>query len=196
MWIIVGLGNPGSQYEGTRHNLGFDIVDHLADRLKITFKAGKGDYYAGSGEAESVELLLVKPVTYMNNSGEAVVDVADRFKVPPHHILVVCDEFQLPLGTVRLRARGSDGGHNGLYSIIYHLQSEDFPRLRCGIARSSLPEMKSMLSRYVLDPFAEGEREIVNLMIPRASEAALFAVTNGIDEAMNRYNVDPIGPIG
>jgi len=196
MWVIVGLGNPGSQYKGTRHNLGFDVIDHLADRLKIILNAGKGDYYAGLGEVESGEVLLVKPATYMNESGEAVADVADRFNVPPHHILVVCDEVQLPLGTLRLRARGSDGGHNGLYSIIYHLQSEDFPRLRCGIAGESLPEMKSMLSRYVLDPFEERELEIVKLMVPRASEAALFAVTNGIDEAMNRYNVNPINPIG
>ncbi len=191
-WLIVGLGNPGSQYEGTRHNLGFDIVDHLALHLKITFKAGSGEYYVAGGQVDDVRVILLKPVTYMNNSGEAVGDAADRFDVPPSHILVVCDDFQLPIGTLRLRTGGSDGGHNGLYSVIYHLQTEAFPRLRCGIAGDSLPEEKALRSTYVLEPFAENERRMVNHMIARASEAALFTVTNGIDEAMNRFNVNTV----
>jgi len=192
MWIIVGLGNPGSQYTGTRHNLGFDVVDDLARRVNMVFRAGPGEFHFAEGQINARNVVLIKPVTYMNNSGEAVGDAAERFGVPPKDILVVCDDIQLPLGTLRLRARGSDGGHNGLYSIIYHLQSEEFPRLRCGIAGDSLPREKSLLPTYVLESFTEAERPIVRDLTIRASGAVWYAVTRGIDEAMNRFNANTL----
>jgi len=140
MVCIIGLGNPEKRYEGTRHNLGFEVLDCLAERLRTPFKEGKGEYLLASGEVGDVSVGLVKPLTFMNESGVAVADVAERFEVPLDQLIVVCDDFQLPLGHLRVRQKGSDGGHNGLYSIIYHLQSDLFPRIRCGIASPSMPK--------------------------------------------------------
>jgi PTH1 family peptidyl-tRNA hydrolase len=191
MYVIVGLGNPGSQYEGTRHNVGFEVVDLLAHRLAIHFRPGKGDYLEALGSIDGTPLDLVKPQTYMNNSGSAVLDICERYDVAMDQLLVVCDDFWLPLGTLRLRRSGGDGGHNGLYSIMYHLQSESFPRLRCGIASESIPQNRSRMADFVLDAFPADERIIANRMIQRAAEACVSCVQVGIQQTMNIFNTQP-----
>jgi PTH1 family peptidyl-tRNA hydrolase len=188
MHCIVGLGNPGSQYEGTRHNLGFDVADEIANALHLRFKAGKGEYLLATGTVDDRPLILIKPLTYMNESGSAVLDVQEEYKIPIERLLIVCDDFQLPLGQLRLRPRGSDGGHNGLYSIIYHLQSDQFPRLRCGIASASTPKDKSLMATYVLEPFTREELPAVEAMKRRAKEACLTFVQRGLTPAMNLFN--------
>ena len=188
MYCLVGLGNPGQEYQHTRHNIGFDIVDVIADRLKIPFKPGKGEFEIGFGSFKDSEIALLKPLTYMNNSGEAFLDFRDRYDIPFERFLVLCDDFQLPLGQIRLRPEGSDGGHNGLYSIIYHLKSNSFPRLRCGIASEHMPGDRKFMARFVLEPFDPKERPAVRSMILRASEASLSFVTEGLETTMNLFN--------
>lgn len=188
MHAIIGLGNPGSEYEGTRHNLGFDVVDALCRRLRVGFRAGKGEYLVAQSSYRGTSLTLVKPLTYMNNSGIAVQDIVERFTEGCESLLVVCDDFQLPFGKIRIRPKGSDGGHNGLYSIIYHLQRHDFPRLRCGIATEAMPKRKTEMAQFVLSPFAKEESSAVADMIDRAADAALTFVHEGIEAAMNRFN--------
>ncbi len=128
---VIGLGNPGQRYEGTRHNLGFEVVGRLAG--EAGFSAGKGNYFLGRKIIDSLEIVLLKPTTYMNRSGLAVLELVESFGLTPPEMLVVADDFNLPLGRIRLRKGGTDGGHRGLASIIYHLGSDDFPRIRMGI---------------------------------------------------------------
>lgn len=191
MHFVVGLGNPGSLYEGTRHNLGFDVVDCLANDLKLHFKAGRGDYLIAEGTYRKKAFRLFKPLTYMNDCGTAVVEILERYDVPLDGLLVVCDDFHLPLGQLRVRPRGSDGGHNGLYSIIYHLQTDSFPRLRCGIASAAIPNDKSVMARFVLEPFALDERAAVKKMVHRAKDACLCVVAEGLSRTMNLFNTKP-----
>ncbi|HXG38716.1 MAG TPA: aminoacyl-tRNA hydrolase [Bacteroidota bacterium] len=191
MVFIIGLGNPGSPYDGTRHNVGFEVVDRLAETLNTQFKPGKGEYLEALTMVGGEKVGLVKPLTYMNNSGSAVVDIQERYEVPLDRLLVVCDDFWLPLGTLRLRPKGSDGGHNGLYSIIYHLQSESFPRLRCGIASESIPQNKERMAEFVLDRFTTTERPVVNRMVKRAAEACVSFIQHGIQKTMTLYNTQP-----
>lgn len=185
MIAIFGLGNPGREYEMTRHNVGFMVVDALAEKIGVDFKPGAGDYLIGSGRRAGKEILLVKPLTYMNNSGVAVKDVVEKYKIDLRDILVICDDLNLPLGVIRIRQKGSDGGHNGLYSIIYHLKTMEFPRLRCGIGNPE--KMKNMVD-FVLSKFDEDEIEILKEMIARAVDATLCFISDGISVAMNRFN--------
>lgn len=185
MIAIFGLGNPGGEYEMTRHNVGFMVVDALAKRLGFNFKPGAGDYLVSLGKYAGKEILLVKPLTYMNNSGVAVKDVVERFKIDLKDILVICDDLNLPLGVLRIRQKGSDGGHNGLYSIIYHLKTTEFPRLRCGIG--NFERVQNMVG-FVLSKFNDDEIKILNEMIANAVDATLCFITDGILIAMNRYN--------
>lgn len=189
MYFIVGLGNPGAEYDGTRHNIGFNIIDALCERLGTKLFAGRGEYLISFTTYQGRKVGLVKPTTYMNNSGVAVIDLVDRFKAKPENILIVCDDFQLPLGTIRLRQRGSDGGHNGLYSIIYHLKDQSFPRLRFGIEGKSIPRKKTEKTQYVLSLFETSEKGIVEEMIPQARNASLTWITEGITTAMNKFNI-------
>lgn len=188
MFFVIGLGNPEARYIGTRHNIGFEVVDRLAEELRMKFKPGRGEYMIAQSSFREHSLALVKPTTFMNESGVAVTEVREQFDARNEDLLVVCDDFQLPLGQLRLRLRGSDGGHNGLYSIIYHLQSEDFPRLRCGIASTSMPADKNQMADFVLARFSTEELPVVNDMIPQAKDACLCALTEGISKAMNLYN--------
>jgi len=185
MIAIFGLGNPGREYEMTRHNVGFMVLDAIARKIGIDFKPGAGDYLIGPGRYSGREILLVKPLTYMNNSGIAVKDVVERFKVELRDVFVICDDLNLPLGIIRIRQKGSDGGHNGLYSIIYHLRTIEFPRLRCGIGN---PEKMKDMVEFVLSRFEDDEIEILNEMIVRAVDATLCFVSEGILVAMNRFN--------
>ncbi len=188
MFVIIGLGNPGSEYEGTRHNIGFAVIDALAEQLDIHLRGGRGEYVIGLKEIEQAKIALVKPLTYMNNSGIAVREIVDWYKISLQDILVITDDFQLPLGSIRIRQKGSDGGHNGLYSIIYHLQSNEFPRLRCGIASDAMPKNKKEMPEFVLSPFQKKEDEIVQEMIINARSAVNEAIINGTETAMNRFN--------
>ena len=191
MFFVIGLGNPERRYTGTRHNVGFEVVDRLAQDLGMQFKSGRGEFLIAQGSFRDHLLVLVKPLTFMNESGLAVMEIRDQFGARNEDLLVVCDDFQLPLGQLRLRLRGSDGGHNGLYSIIYHLQTEDFPRLRCGIASSTMPADKNQMADFVLARFAAEELPIVNEMIPQAKDACLCALTDGLTKAMNVFNKKP-----
>jgi PTH1 family peptidyl-tRNA hydrolase len=188
MFFVIGLGNPEKRYTGTRHNIGFEVVDCLAQELRMQFKPGRGEFLIAQGSFRDQPLVLVKPLTYMNESGLAVMEIRDQFDARNEDLLVVCDDFQLPLGQLRLRLRGSDGGHNGLYSIIYHLQSEEFPRLRCGIASSTMPSDKNQMVDFVLARFAPEELPLVKEMIPQAKDACLCAHTDGLSKAMNLFN--------
>jgi PTH1 family peptidyl-tRNA hydrolase len=188
MFFVIGLGNPESRYSETRHNIGFKVVEHLSRELRFSFKAGRGEYLIAQGVVNDRSLALVKPLTYMNESGLAVMEIREEFGATGDQLLVVCDDFQIPLGQLRLRLQGSDGGHNGLYSIIYHLQSDEFPRLRCGIASSSMPMDKSLMADFVLEKFSAEEDPALQQMIKRAGDACLLAHSEGMTAAMNEYN--------
>ena len=188
MFFVIGLGNPERRYVGTRHNIGFEVVDRLAQELRMQFKPGRGEFLIAQGSFREHPLALIKPLTFMNESGVAVTEVREQFDAGNEDLLVVCDDFQLPLGQLRLRLGGSDGGHNGLYSIIYHLQSEGFPRLRCGIASSSMPADKNQMADFVLARFTAEELPLVNEMIPQAKDACLCSLSDGIAKAMNVFN--------
>ncbi len=186
-FLIVGLGNPGKQYAKTRHNVGFMVVDALAENHRAAFRAGKGDYLISDTlrlEPASEELVLVKPLTYMNNSGMAVRHVFDYYKLELEQLLVISDDFQLPFGKLRLRTKGSEGGHNGLRSIISHLGTQDFARLRLGIGETA----SANNADYVLAPFSKTEQEPLAEMIQRASEAVLDFAEHDLQYVMNKYN--------
>jgi len=179
--LIAGLGNPGLEYEHTRHNIGFLVVDRLAAHLESTWKQStKQDALL----AKSGELILVKPMTYMNRSGEPLAELAQFFKIAAPEILVVLDDLALPLGRLRLRACGGPGGHNGLESIIVRFGTEDIPRLRIGIG----PAPREGSVEYVLSRFFEEERPLVRSTIDRAAEAVKCAIDNGLVSTMNTFN--------
>jgi PTH1 family peptidyl-tRNA hydrolase len=188
MFFVIGLGNPESRYSGSRHNIGFDVADDLARHLRCSFKEGRGEYLIANAHIGETAFGIVKPLTYMNQSGLAVMEIQEEFGATAEQFLVVCDDFQLPLGQLRLRLRGSDGGHNGLYSIIYHLQTDEFPRLRCGIASTEMPKEKNLLVDFVLEQFSKEERPVVDKMIGKAKDACLLAVTEGMTRSMNEFN--------
>jgi len=182
--FVVGLGNPGTEYERTRHNLGFQVVHTLAAKWRVRFRAGPGSFWWTAATFRR-NTVLVKPTTYMNRSGEAVLTIMERSKTPLENLLVVCDDLQLPLGKIRLRRRGGDGGHKGLESIIYHLGSEDFARLRIGIGGGGDPEE---WVEQVLSPFTQAQETEVARMMETASQAVLCWIQDGIETAMNRFN--------
>jgi peptidyl-tRNA hydrolase, PTH1 family len=188
MYCIVGLGNHGSEYEKTRHNVGFLVVDELAAASRVAFRPGKGEYWFAQSSLNNEEVTLLKPTTFMNNSGLAVQDFLNQWEIPVEKLLIVCDDFQLPLGTIRLRQNGTDGGHNGLSSVIYHLQTDQFARLRCGIASVAMPEDKTKMKDFVLEQFSEFEFPNVKLMLERARDACMSYIEYGIDRTMNRFN--------
>jgi PTH1 family peptidyl-tRNA hydrolase len=179
--LIAGLGNPGPEYAATRHNVGFMVVDQLAARFGSTWERSP-QWKALS--AKCGEVLLVKPMAYMNRSGEPLLMITQFYKIEPREILVVLDDLALPLGRLRLRANGGPGGHNGLESIIMQLGTEDIPRLRIGIGAA--PHEGAV--DYVLSPFFEEERPLVRSTIDRAVDAVKWAIDNGLVSAMNTFN--------
>jgi PTH1 family peptidyl-tRNA hydrolase len=185
--MIVGLGNVGHGYEETRHNVGFMVVDEISSKSRKTFSPGKGDYYLTEVDIAGEGVVLVKPTTFMNDSGLAVRDALDRYGIPREDLLVVYDDFNIPLGQIRLRKSGSDGGHNGMYSIIYHLNDDAFPRLRCGIGSDKVAPGRDMVG-FVLSKFEADEIPEVKSMVKAAADAALVFVREGIETAMNRFN--------
>ena len=187
MRAIIGLGNPGSEYDGSRHNIGFAVVDAVADHYGVRFHAGAGEYRVAS-VSHGPEILLVKPSTYMNNSGIAVKEVFERFKIRTDDLLVIVDDFHLPLGSVRLRRRGSSAGHNGLSSIIWHLNSDEFPRLRCGIDSELKPKDKLAKADFVLSRFAGEELGRVRQMIENARDIAIVAAQENLRAATDHVS--------
>jgi PTH1 family peptidyl-tRNA hydrolase len=191
MKAIVGLGNPGAKYRGTRHNIGFAVVDEISRRAGVAFESAPANaLIAKWRRPDGIAVLLVKPLTFMNESGQAVGELTRYFKVELGDLLIVVDEVQLPLGRLRARARGSAGGHNGLKSAIAHLGSE-FPRLRVGVGRGPEgPEGRSRrdLADHVLARFDPDEAEEAARMTGRAADASEIFITSGIEAVMNGYN--------
>ena len=185
-WLIVGLGNTGDKYEGTRHNVGFDVIDALADRLDIPVQRLKFRALTNTATVAGQKVLLMKPVTYMNLSGEAVAPAADFYKIPPERIIVISDEVALPPGKLRVRPSGSAGGHNGLKNIIAHLHSENFPRIRIGVGQKPHPDYD--MADWVLGKPQGQDRKEVDAAIARAVDAIGCYIADGPDKAMGRFN--------
>ncbi|MGB8656886.1 MAG: aminoacyl-tRNA hydrolase [Candidatus Zixiibacteriota bacterium] len=184
--LIVGLGNPTDKYKNTRHNLGYRVVDSLASKDRKRFRPGKGDYLFCEIEKEDgTRLFLIKPLTYMNFSGEAVVEAIDHSNLGRESLLVICDDASLPLGKIRIRESGTDGGHKGLKSVIGHLGSIEFARLRLGIGA---PPPGTDLEEFVLRQFDGEEKEMVEEMIEKACRAVENVLIKGIEDSMNQFN--------
>ena len=185
MKLIAGLGNPGDKYDLTRHNVGWHAIDALARFLDCRVYVNRSSGLTGTAYYEGEKLLLVKPLTYMNLSGECLAPLAAYYKLAPEDVLVICDDVNLPLGQLRLRKGGSAGGHNGLKSIIERLGSDQFPRIRIGVG----PQPAGMdLVEFVLRTLSAGEQKEAAAAEERAAKAALLAVKNGLGAAMNEYN--------
>ena len=185
MKIIAGLGNPGSEYANTKHNVGFMFVDALADKLGIDGWKTKYDALVAEGHMGAEKILLMKPLTYMNESGRAIGPLLSWYKLEPQDLIVVHDDMDIPAGTVRIRRKGSAGGHNGIKSILYHVGDENFARVRIGIGR---PQPGWTVVNHVLAPFSAEDapkiREAIQYLLP----AVECIVTEDVDMAMNRYN--------
>ena len=183
--LIVGLGNPGLAYRHNRHNVGFMVADALADKLEIPLKRVKFKAQIGNGKLGDIPVIIAKPLTFMNNSGEVVAPLVRYFKVPLERLLVIHDDMDLPLGTLRMRPSGGSAGHNGMLSIFDKLGTNAIPRLRVGIGR---PPGRMDPADYVLQDFPRSEEELLSMVIAQACEAALAFITNGLEKAMNTYN--------
>lgn len=186
MYIIVGLGNPDKKYQGTRHNVGFDVIDTIAEKYNIAVDTKKHLAYIGKGVIEGQKVVLVKPQTYMNLSGESVRSVVDFYKVDPEQeVLIIFDDVSLDVGQLRIRKKGSAGGHNGIKSIISHLGTSAFPRIKVGVGEK--PKGYD-LADYVLGKFSKSEQEIMQEGYKQAADAAALIIQNDIEKAMNEYN--------
>ena len=185
-WLLVCLGNPGDQYENTRHNVGFMVADELAERHNIPVQRLKFRALTNTVTVGDRKVLLMKPVTYMNLSGEAVHEAAAFYKIPPEHILVVSDEVALAPGKLRVRRSGSAGGHNGLKNIIAHLGTDQFPRIRVGVGQKPHPDYD--MADWVLGKFQGEDKKAVEAAVKRAADAAECLIQEGVDKAMNKYN--------
>ena len=185
-YLIVGLGNPGPKYAGTRHNIGFVVVDELARRHGLSFSQKQANAEVARGRIAGTPVILAKPLTYMNESGRAVQALARYYKIPANQVLVVYDDFALPLGTLRIREKGSAGGHNGVTSVIQHLGTQGFPRLRVGVDRPV--QVQHSTVDWVLGRFTKEEQAVIQPTVPRAAEAIEGILHDGIERAMNQYN--------
>ena len=187
MILVAGLGNPGKKYTNTKHNIGFLVVDEIGKRVGIELKKNKFRGVFGEGFSGDVKLLLLKPETYMNLSGDSVSSTRDFYDIPTENIIVVYDEMDLPLGRIRLKSSGGSAGHNGIKSIISSLGTDDFKRVRVGIGKSLVKEGGA---GHVLSGFSKGEQEIVADSIMRAADAVFAIIENGMERAMNEYNTN------
>jgi PTH1 family peptidyl-tRNA hydrolase len=187
--LIVGLGNPGKDYEGTRHNVGYMAIDILAKRHHIFVKARRNRARVGEGTISDEKMILAKPLTFMNLSGEAVSGLIRRYRLNLEDVIVICDDVNLPVGRLRIRASGSAGGHKGLKSIIHCLGTEDFPRVRIGIGAPD----RGMVD-YVLSRFTREERPVIKQAVNRAADAVEAILASGIEQAMNEFNAPPAAP--
>ena len=185
-WLLVGLGNPGDKYDNTRHNVGFCTIDELAERLRVPVQKLKHRALTQTVELGGAKVLLMKPITYMNLSGEAVGEAARFFKIPADHVLVLSDDVSLPVGKLRIRKGGSAGGHNGLKSIIQHLGTDQFPRVKIGVGEKPHPDYD--MADWVLGKFTGEDLKTISQAIQRAGKAAECYIHDGPDQAMNRFN--------
>ncbi|MGE4282587.1 MAG: aminoacyl-tRNA hydrolase [Clostridia bacterium] len=186
MYLIVGLGNPGSKYTETRHNVGFEIIDYLAALYNIKVTKIKHKALIGEGLVQGKKVILAKPQTYMNLSGESVREMKEWYKIENNNIIVVYDDISLDLGKIRIRPQGSAGGHNGIKSIIYQLNTETFPRIKIGVGQPSHPEYD--LADFVLGKFSQEEKKAAIDSFKKAAEAIPLIIQTGTAEAMNRFN--------
>ena len=186
IWLIVGLGNPGKEYEKTRHNCGFRALDVLAQKLNCNVDKSKFQGLYGQATYNGTKVLLLKPLTYMNLSGRSVLQLSAYFHIPPQRIIVLFDDISLEPGRLRIRADGSAGGHNGIKSIISELGSQDFPRVKIGVGGKAHPEQD--LADHVLSGFTANEEKALASALDRAADAALCIIEKGVPEAANRYN--------
>ncbi len=185
MYIIAGLGNPTKEYEKTRHNAGFDAIDVLAEKHGIQITERKHKAFCGTGFIGGERVLLAKPQTFMNASGESLREAADFYKIRPEQVIVIYDDISLRVGQLRIRTKGSAGGHNGIKSIIAHLGSQDFPRIKIGVGAK--PDRMD-LADYVLSRFSQTDRQMMEDAFQNAADAVEFMLADGADAAMNRYN--------
>ncbi len=185
MMLVVGLGNPGKQYTLTKHNVGFLVVDELGKRVGIDIKKNKFQSFCGEGFVEENKILLLKPQTYMNRSGEAVSSASDFYKIPLENIIVIHDEMDVSLGRIMIKPGGGSAGNNGVKSIISYLGSKDIIRVRIGIGK---PEVKSEGANHVLSSFSKSEGSVMEDSIVTAADAVLEIIQNGLQSAMNKYN--------
>ncbi len=186
MYLIAGLGNPGKQYDMTRHNIGFHAIDYIADELGIKIKKLKYKAIYGECEINGEKVLLVKPQTYMNLSGESISEFVKFFKIPTENIIIISDDISLETGRIRIRKKGSAGGHNGLKNIIYMLNSEEFNRVRIGVGAPSHPDYD--LKDFVLGRFTKDEIPVLEESIIKAYKASKEIIARGADSAMNKFN--------
>ena len=189
-WLIVGLGNPGKKYEGTRHNMGFMTADILAERWSVAFSDHKGLAMLGKGamnlQGRNVKFFLAKPLTYMNDSGNAVASISAYYQIQPDHVVVIHDDMDLEFGRIKVKAGGSAGGHNGIKNIIAHLGTDVFPRVKVGVGAPSHPDYDMV--DWVIGSFSAQEKKIVDEALDRALDAAECIISHGVTEAQNRFN--------
>lgn len=185
MYLIAGLGNPTKEYDKTRHNVGFAVIDTLADKYRIDVSEKKHKALCGKGVIEGQKVLLVKPQTFMNLSGESIRAAVDYYKIKPEDIIVIYDDISLDPGQLRIRLKGSAGGHNGIKNIIAHLGTQEFPRIKVGVGAKP-PRMD--LADYVLSRFSPDEQKLMDEAFKEAAEAAVSMMTDGAERAMNHYN--------
>ncbi len=186
MYVVIGLGNPGKDYTNTRHNVGFDTIDILSRRNKIDLNKIKFKAVYGEGKIGNEKVMLVKPQTFMNNSGISVRELFQFYKVPVENIIIVVDDIDIDFAAIRVKKKGSAGSHNGLKSIIYHLQDENFPRVKIGIGKK-YPNQD--LADFVLSRFPKEEKPAMDESLLTAAEAVEKIICEGIDSAMNKYNI-------
>ncbi|MFH5836133.1 aminoacyl-tRNA hydrolase [Proteiniclasticum sp. C24MP] len=183
MYLIAGLGNPGKDYEHTRHNAGFMVMDRLAEKLGIQFDRNKFKGKVAEGRIGSEKVVLLKPQTFMNLSGESIREAADFYKLAPEEVLVVFDDVSLEVGKIRIRKKGSAGGHNGIKSTILHLATENFPRVKVGVGAP-----KHDMVKHVLGKFSQEEAEKMEKTLSASRDAVIAILENGIDSAISEYN--------
>ena len=185
MYLIIGLGNPEEEYARTRHNMGFDTINKISEKYGIKVNKSKFNSLYGTGEVEGKKVILVKPQTYMNLSGEAARDFMNFYKILPENFIVIYDDLDIEPGVIKIRKKGGPGTHNGMKSVVSEIKTEEFPRIRVGIGN---PEYKNDLLNYILTRVPDEEYKVLEASTKAAAEAVVEIIKNGIDTAMNKYN--------
>ncbi len=185
MFLIVGLGNPEEDYKNTRHNMGFDTINKLANQYNIEINKKKFKGLCGTGIIENEKVILLKPQTFMNLSGESIKEAMDFYKIQSENLIVIYDDIDIEPGIIKIRKKGGPGGHNGMKSVISEINSEDFPRIRVGIGK---PERKGQLIEYVIGAMSEEDIKILDNATTKGKDAIIEILKNGVDIAMNKFN--------